>query len=214
MIVRDDLVLYYSEARSKLEAVLAEASQLRSRQRGRMAPPAPDMSDGAHSPSTPSGLSSEVAVLLRSISGEAEAVSSAREAAEKIAASISDRQYSSTVLRARGQAAEVRLLLEMANRLMGQAQSNSQTGQDLSGRLTGVGAALIAAGNLATDTVGVVSEAISVVRNTLAVERNLTVSPPITPSHLHTLTKLRPCSERPERGWLVGRRLSLRERQQ
>ena len=114
-----------------------------------------------------------MAVLLRALSERSEDVSSARETVEKIAALIASRQNSSIVARVQDVSVEVRLLLEMANRLMGQAQSNAQVGQNLASRLTGVGNGLMAAGSVAADTLRVASEAIGTARDSAAI---LTVS--------------------------------------
>ena len=117
-----------------------------------------------------------MAVLLRALSERSGDVSSARETVEMIAALIARRQNSSIVVRVEDVSAEVRLLLEMANRLMGQAQSNAQVGQNLTSRLNGVGSGLMAAGSVVAGTLRVASEAISIARDSAAVEEILTVS--------------------------------------
>lgn len=116
--------------------------------------------------------------MLRALSEEAEVVSSARGTAETIAVLISNRLNASIVFKIQDVADEAHLLLEMANRLMGQAQSNAQVAQNVSRSLDGLSSGLMAAGRVAVDTLRVASEAIGIIRDTTAVEEILTVSCP------------------------------------
>ena len=114
--------------------------------------------------------------MLRTLSEEAEVVSSARGTAETIAVLISNRLNASIVLEIQDVADEAHLLLEMANRLMGQAQNNAQVAQNVSRSLDGLGSGLMAAGKVAVDTLNVASVAIGAIRDITAVEETLTVS--------------------------------------
>ena len=170
MISRDDLILFFSEAASRLEDVLLEANQFRSRQRGKLSAYYLKTSYSVL------GLSSEVAVLLRILSEKADNVSSARETVEKIAALIASRLNSSVVTRVENTSLEVQLLLELANRLISQAETNAEDGRNLTRRLTGVGSGLTAAENVAAEVLRVAREAAGVARDAAAVEEILTVS--------------------------------------
>lgn len=125
--------------------------------------------------------------MLRALSEEAEVVSSARGTAETIAVLISNRLNTSIVLKIQDVIDEAHLLLEMANQLMGQAQSNAQVAQNVSRSLDGLGSGLMAAGKVAVDTLRVTSGAIGIIRDTTAVEEILTVSRPTQFFFLSTL---------------------------
>ena len=115
-------------------------------------------------------LSSLVAVLLRSISENAEAVSVAWETANQIYQLISNRNYS-TEVKVQGMVDE---RLETINRYLGLAQNDSLLIRDVSNSLIALEGPLVAVGNLAMETVGVASDAQSLV---VAVEEILVSKP-------------------------------------
>ena len=104
-----------------------------------------------------------IVTLLRSVSENVDAVSVAMETANQILVLISSKDYLDIEVKVQGLVNETQLKLEFVNIYLELTQNNTQLSQDLSNRLMGIGDALVTAGNLATETVGVVNDALSVV---------------------------------------------------
>ena len=66
---------------------------------------------------------------------------------------------------------EIVQLDDLANRFLGLAQSNSLQARDISSGLVEVSGALVDAGNLVTDTVGVALNVLVIVRETETLEQ-------------------------------------------
>lgn len=123
----------------------------------------------------PSGLASDVATLVRSLSEEREVVFSARQTVIEITELLFSRQYSDIIINTSSLSDVVSSLLDMTHRFIEQTQNNTLIAQNLSSSLMEVSIPLQSAGILIAETLGITREAFSLFDEALTIDGNLTV---------------------------------------
>ena len=124
---------------------------------------------------------------MQALSNQREALSLARGVAERTERQISNRDYNTTVFRVAAASAELAGLLEAVRGYQSLAVNNSGLSQELGARQPELRGMLTAAGSLAAGTVGVASQAVSIIAETQTAEDSLQVS-----SHPHPVLTLTP----------------------